>query len=267
MGKKRVEKKRMKERVVIAISGKGGVGKTTVTALMLKTLIEAGEKSILAVDSNPDSNLPDLLGIPFDKTVASVAAKLKEEIGEGSISPTMSKKDLLEYRVFETLKETPKFDLLVMGRGEGEGCYCSVNNLLTAILDTLTKNYDLTLMDTDAGLEHLSRRTDRDVDFMVIVTTPNQASFQTAMRIRELAKEVHIEFKKIFLVGNMFGSQFEALLLQKAKNMDMELAGVIPRDEKIIQYSSEGKPIMDLPEDSPAVSATRNILRHMKFFF
>ncbi|MEM2672589.1 MAG: AAA family ATPase, partial [Candidatus Hadarchaeales archaeon] len=181
---------------MLAVSGKGGVGKSTLSALMIRILSERGKGPLLAVDANPDSNLPHLLGIQVDRTVADLTSELKEEIEEGRLPPTLPKKDLLEYRVIKILKETPSFDLLVMGRGEGEGCYCMVNKLLTDILDTLSSNYRITIIDEDAGLEHLSRRMDRDVDVMLVVTDPSSMGFRTASRIKEVAKEVHLEFKK-----------------------------------------------------------------------
>jgi len=163
-----------KKGLVIALSGKGGVGKTTATALMAKILSESNpEKNILVIDANPDSNLPDLLGIPVKRTVGTVTDDLKKALEKSEIPPTMTKEDILETRIFEILLETPGFDLIVMGRGEGEGCYCAVNAFLAHIIDRIMGNYDLTLMDMEAGLEHLSRRTDRDVDIMITVTDPS----------------------------------------------------------------------------------------------
>jgi CO dehydrogenase maturation factor len=247
--------------MVLAVSGKGGVGKTTLAALMLKILTERGQKSILAIDANPDSNLADLLGIPTTKkTVGNVTDELKKSIEKGEIPPDVVKKDLLEYRIFEILQENPGFDLLVMGRSEGEGCYCMVNKLLADIIDTLSKNYDLTLMDEHAGLEHLSRRTDRDVDVMIIVTDPSSMGFQTARRIKELAKEVHIEFKKIYLVGNKFTPEMKPILEDEASKMGVEYAGNIPYDDNILRYNFTGQPLVKLPPENPALQAVRGIL-------
>jgi CO dehydrogenase maturation factor len=250
-----------KTKSVLAVSGKGGVGKTTLTTLMLKILTGKKQNSILAIDANPDSNLANLLGISTTKkTVGNVTDELRKSIEKGEIPPDVMKKDLLEYRIFEILEETPDFDLLVMGRSEGEGCYCMVNKLLADIIDTLSKNYDLTLMDEHAGLEHLSRRTDRDVDVIIIVTDPSSMGFQTARRIKELAKEVHIGFKKIYLIGNKFTSEMEQMLEDKAKKMGIEYAGNIPHDDDILNYNLAGKPLLELPSDSPALIAAKDIL-------
>lgn len=250
-----------KANLVIAVSGKGGVGKTSITALMIKLLSEdKSKKNILAIDANPDSNLPNVLGISVDKTVGMVTDQLKKSIERAEIPLEMTKEDILESRVFEILKETPSFDILVMGRGEGEGCYCPVNALLTHIIDTLSKNYDLTIMDMEAGLEHLSRRTDRDVDVMFIVTDPSSMGLQTAKRIKELAKEVHIQFKKIYLIANRFKPEMESKIKEDAKKIGVELAGIVPYDENVFNYNIEGKALTSLPNDNPAVASMKKIL-------
>ena len=250
-----------KANLVIAVSGKGGVGKTSITALMIKLLTETPNKrSILAIDANPDSNLPNVLGISVNKTVGMVTDELKKSIERAEIPIGMTKEDILESHVFEILKETPHFDLLVMGRGEGEGCYCPVNALLTRIIDTLSKNYDLTIMDMEAGLEHLSRRTDRDVDIMFIVTDPSSMGLQTAKRIKELAKEVHIQFKKIYLIANRFKPEMESKIMEDAMKIGVELAGTVPYDDNVFNYNMEGKSLTSLSNDSPAVASVKKIL-------
>jgi len=248
---------------VLAISGKGGVGKTTMAALMIKNLTDAKQRSLLVIDANPDSNLSDLLGISVPMTLGMAAMEMKKAIDKGEVPPERTKREILEYRVFDILKETPNFDLLVMGRTEGEGCYCIVNDLLTDIIDSLSKNYDLTLMDMEAGLEHLSRRTDRDVDIMVIVTDPSSMGFQTTRRIKELAEEVHIDFKKIYLIGNRFRPEMESMLKEEASKMGIEFAGMIPDDSDILKYNLSGRPLVELPPQNPALSAAKDILTKM----
>jgi CO dehydrogenase maturation factor len=253
----------VKTNVVIAVSGKGGVGKTTITALMVKLLSATKQRSILVIDANPDSNLPEVLGMSVAKTVGMVTGDLKRAVERSEIPLGMTKEGILESHIFEILKETPSFDLLVMGRGEGEGCYCPVNTLLTRIIDTLSKNYDLTIMDMAAGLEHLSRRTDRDVDIMIIVTDPSLMGLQTAKRIKELAKEVHIDFKKLYLIGNRFTAEMEESLKDEAKKIGIELAGVVPHDDNIFEYNYTGKSLLNLSQGSPALHSLRHILTRM----
>jgi len=252
-----------KKNLVLAVSGKGGVGKTTVTTLIVKVLSESGRRSMLVIDANPDSNLPDVLGISVSKTVGMVANELKKSVERAEIPPEMTKKDILEARVFGVLKETPNFDLLVMGRTEGEGCYCLVNNLLTHIIDTISKNYDLTIMDMEAGLEHLSRRTDRDVDIMIVVTDPSFMGLQTAKRIKELAREVHIQFKKIYLIGNRFAPEMETTLREEAKKIGVEFAGIVPHDDYILKNNLAGQPLLNLSNESPALTAVTDILKQI----
>ncbi len=247
--------------LVIAVSGKGGVGKTTTTALMVKILSESNpERSILVIDANPDSNLADVLGIPAARTVGMVTDDLKKSLEKSEIPPTMTKEDILETRIFEILRETSGFDLLVMGRGEGEGCYCPVNAFLAHIIDRLIKNYDVTLMDMEAGLEHLSRRTDRDVDVMMVVTDPSSMGLLTAKRVKEVAKEVHIDFKKFYLVGNRFKPEMEPMLKNEAQKLGYEYVGIIPTDENVFTYNLTGKPLLNLPADTPAIPAVKQIL-------
>ncbi|UCH58232.1 MAG: P-loop NTPase [Candidatus Bathyarchaeota archaeon] len=241
--------------MVISISGKGGTGKTTLTALLLKWLIQNTEEIPLVVDADPSTNLPDILGVKLPRTVGQASKEMKDRIEARALSPTLSKKDILEADVFQTLVEEERFDLLAMGRTEGEGCYCFVNNVLTRILDTLTGNYSVTLLDMEAGLEHLSRRTDRDLDAMIVVTDPSKMGFETARRIKELTEEVHIDVKDIYLVGNRFPPEMEGLLKETAEELGLELAGAIPVDLNVMTYNMTGKPLLDLPEDSPAYEA------------
>ena len=213
----------MKE--IVVISGKGGTGKTTVTALLLKWLIQNTEKISLVVDADPANNLPDVLGVDLHRTVGQSSKELKDKIEAGTLSPTLSKKDAIEANVFQTLVEEDRFDLLAMGRSEGEGCYCFVNNMLTRILDTLTRNYEVAFLDMEAGLEHLSRRTDRDVDSMIVVTDPSKMGLETARRIKEIVDEVHIDVKHIYLVGNRFTPDLEELLQKTADDIGLEYGG------------------------------------------
>ena len=253
----------MAEKLVISVSGKGGTGKTTVTALLLKWLIQNTEKVALVVDADPATNLPDVLGVELRRTVGQSSKELKDKIEAGTLSPTLSKKEVLEANVFQILVEEDRFDLLAMGRPEGEGCYCFVNNVLTRILDTLTRNYEVALLDMEAGLEHLSRRTDRDVDSMIVVTDPSRMGLETARRIKELVDEVHIDVKNIYLVGNRFTPDLEELLRKSADDIGLEYGGIIPVDENVMAFNLTGKPLLDIPDDSPAYVAVGNLAKKL----
>ncbi len=253
----------MAEKLVVSVSGKGGTGKTTIAALTLKLLIGNTNRNVLVVDADPATNLPDVLGVRVNKTIGMVEGEFRKRLEGGSIPPAVTKKDLLEAWVYGALSEGDRFDLLAMGRSEGEGCYCMVNHLLTQIVDTLSRNYDVTLMDMEAGLEHLSRRTDRDVDVMLIVTDPSKMGLQTAARIRDLAKEVHIGFKRMFLLGNQFQPEMEGELRKQVEGVGLELAGVVPNDPNVAAYNLLGRSLLELPSDSPAVKAVGRIVREI----
>jgi len=246
-------------KIVLSVSGKGGTGKTTFSALMLKWIIENTDDIVLVVDADPATNLPDVLGIQISNTVGQVSKRIQKEIEDSTLSPTVAKKDLLEAWLFQTLVEEDRFDFLAMGRSEGEGCYCYINNILTKILDTLTRNYPVTILDMEAGIEHLSRRTDRDVDAMIVLTDPSRMGFETAKRVKELIKEVHIDVKKTYLVGNRFPDEALDLLAKSAEEIGMELAGSIPYDENIMNYNLTGRPLLEIPRDSLAYKAIGNI--------
>jgi CO dehydrogenase maturation factor len=249
----------MRERIVISVSGKGGVGKTTTTALLTRILIEKTKTNLLVVDADPVLNLPRALGIEVPDTVGSIATKLRKSIDDGAISGSVTKQDVLEGEIFESLIEGDQFDFLAMGRTEGEGCYCFVNRLLTQILDRLSQNYEITLMDMSAGLEHLSRRTNRNVDMLIIVVDASRAAYEAALRIRDLAKEVHIEFKKIVVIGNRFPPGMEEDLRGKLEEEGLELIGMIPSDDELSKANYQGTSLIDLPSNSSGVLAVEAI--------
>lgn len=252
-----------KKGLVVSISGKGGVGKTTVAALLLKALLEENGREILIVDADPATNLPDAIAVPVKKTVGTVSNDLKKQIQSDELPPGVPKSDILEGWIMDILVETPKFDILAMGRTEGEGCYCFVNDLLTKILDTLSKNYDLTIMDMEPGLEHLSRRTDRDVDVMIVVTDVSKMGFETAQRIRDLAKEVHIRIGRLYLVVNRVPSEMMSIVKDQSEKAGLELAGIIPVDTDVLNRSINGESLLEVPEDSPALKAVREITKRV----
>ena len=184
--------------VVIAVTGKGGTGKTAVAALLVKYISEK-VSNVLAVDADPDSNLPDALGVEVEKTLGEVRELF--QVTRDSLGG-VDKESWLEGKVFEVIHEFDGYDLLVMGRPEGEGCYCFVNNLLRGILKKFMRHYDYVIVDCEAGLEHFSRKTIESADYVLFITDTSRKGLKTAKKIKDLVKELNLNFREIFLVGN-----------------------------------------------------------------
>ena len=244
--------------MIIAVSGKGGTGKTVVSSLLVKILSGKGF-DILAVDADPDANFSDALGVRAEKTIGSVRENILKN--RDKLPPTQSWRSKLEYDVMEATVETDKFDVLVMGRPEGQGCYCPVNHVLREIIDTIAKNYDYVIIDAEAGLEHLSRRTTQDVDIMLVVTDPSKRGITTAQRIKELSEHLEINFKGLFLVANRTSPENEEKIREYAKEIGLEVLGFIPEDENVSKYDFEGRPLMQL--NSKALSAVEKIVEKL----
>ncbi len=245
---------------VIAITGKGGTGKTAVAGMLVKCLSQSN-KTLLAIDADPDSNLPDVLGVKVDKTIGDMREFMLEE--RDRMPPDMNKERVLESKVYEVLTEMPRYDLLVMGRPEGSGCYCFANNLLRGIMDRILKNYDLTIIDTAAGLEHLSRRIIRDVDELLVVTDGSRRGLQTAERIRELAVSLKLNIKKMHVIANKVTHENRGRIEEYARELKMDIVGVVPFDETLARFDLEGRPLSELPPDSEALKAVGEIAKRM----
>jgi len=244
--------------VIIAVSGKGGTGKTMFSASLIRILASTGA-DVLAIDADPDSNLPEALGVSVDRTVGDVREQLKRDTAEGRIPPSANKWDMLDYRVMESIVETEDFDVLVMGRPEGSGCYCAVNTMLRKIIENIASNYDYIVIDTEAGLEHLSRRTTQNVDVMIVVTDPSKRGVLTARRILELSEQLEIRFREIFLVLNRVRDEDLERLKEGVEREGIEVIGVIPEDPLVSEYDMEGKPLYELPEDSASFRAIKKV--------
>ena len=249
---------------VIAVAGKGGTGKTAIAALLIRELLKSDGNEgicILAVDADADSNLPDALGISYEKTVGDIREALLEEKQQDI---TLDIRSQFEGKIAEIVAEEDRYDLLVMGRPEGPGCYCSVNHLIRMIVDTLTKNYDYTIIDCEAGLEHLSRRTTRDVDLMLVVLDTTQKSMKTALRLKAIAEEIDADVKKLLIIANKIPEGSDEMIVEEAKKQGLEIAYIIPFDPLIPEYDAKGIPITNLPDDSPAVTAVRRIAARIR---
>uniref|UniRef100_A0A832CWG6 ATP-binding protein n=1 Tax=Ignisphaera aggregans TaxID=334771 RepID=A0A832CWG6_9CREN len=254
----------MRRPFIASISGKGGTGKTTLTALLLKVLIDNSiEDTILVVDADPATNLPEVLGVNINKTIGDIVEEFRKK--NNNISDLgFEKSSLLQYWILrDSLTETPHFDLIAMGRGEGEGCYCYVNSILTRILVELMKNYSVVLMDMEAGLEHLSRRVDRYVNTLIVVVDPSIMSIKTAERIITIAREVNIKPEKLFLVGNRMSENMVNEVVRYAHQLGYEYAGTIPNDDTIYMYNLGGKSLLIIPQNTKAIQATRIIAKNI----
>lgn len=241
--------------LTVAISGKGGVGKTGLAGMLIKCLSRYG--SVLAIDADADSNLPNALGVEGAKSVGEV----REEIVYASSrsADAQDKTQAFERELHELIVEGDEFDLLVMGRSEGEGCYCAINTVLRRVIDYKANSYDFTVIDCEAGLEHLSRRTTRDVDVMIVVSDATVKGILTAKRVRELSRELCVDFGRLMVVANKVTPEMRQRIDEMAKENDLEIAAYIPYDQVIAEYDSLGTPITELPEDSPAVMAASEV--------
>jgi len=234
----------------IAISGKGGTGKTTIAALLIRAIWKKTGEPVLAIDADPNSNLNELLGVEAKKTVGDIREQLLREKDKLPLEQT--KEDYLNYMIQSSLVESEGFDLLAMGRPEGPGCYCYVNTLLRKIVDSLSKNYPYCVMDAEAGLEHFSRRTTRDVDVLLITTDPSSRGIMTAKRIVELVKELNTKFGKIYVVANRVTPEVDENIRNQITSLGLECLGTVSEDPLIQQFDLNAKPLTELPESSPA---------------
>ena len=234
----------------IAISGKGGTGKTTIAALLIQTIWKRTGRPVLAVDADPNSNLNELLGVETTKTVGEIREQLLKEKDKLPLEQT--KEEYLNYMIQSSLVESEGFDLLVMGRPEGPGCYCYLNTLLRKIVDSLSKNYPYCVVDAEAGLEHFSRRTTRDIDVLLITTDPSSRGIVTAKRIFDLVKDLNTKFGKIYVVANRVTPNVAENVGNQIASLDLECLGTVPEDPLIQQFDLDAKPLAELPESSPA---------------
>jgi CO dehydrogenase maturation factor len=230
---------------VIAIAGKGGTGKTTVAALLVRALKEEKKGSILAIDADPNSNLGEALGIEVKKSIGSILDEISEN--PESVPGGMSKDRFIDYQVQMAIQEADGFDLLTMGKPEGPGCYCYVNNVLRNIMVKLITDYDYIIIDNEAGLEHLSRRTTRAADVLLTISDATPVGLRAAKRIRDLVRELKIKTQRNLLLVNRSAADIEK---KKLREIDLEYIGYIPVDEEIAKISLNGNSLFKLKDDA-----------------
>ena len=233
----------------IAIAGKGGTGKTTVSALLVQWLAQYG--TVLAVDADPSANLHLVLGLPLESTVGDIREGMLAEVKRGTFQAGLSKQDYLEWKVTEALVEGERLDLLAMGRPEGPGCYCAANNMLRSYLDRLQTQYDYVVMDNEAGMEHLSRQTTRDVDLLLLVSDPTIRGITTAARMQELIHELRTVVGRVVLVVNRANGTLPAAVQEAIAAGGLDLLATLPDHSAIREYDAQGRPLVQLPPDDP----------------
>ncbi len=239
----------------IALAGKGGCGKTTLSGMLVRYLVSHSKTPVLAVDADCNANLNEVLGLEVKDTLGNA----REDMKKGDVPSGMTKDIFMEMKLEEAVAEAQGFDLIVMGQPEGAGCYCAANTLLTNFLERLQDNYPFIVMDNEAGMEHISRLTTKNVDVLLIVSDPSRRGLQAAVRINELAKCLNIGVGKSYVVINMAKEDPSQPAIQMIEEARLELIGTVPDDDLIYEYDFEGLPTFEIPEDSKSVKAAFDI--------
>ena len=255
--------------ITLALAGKGGVGKTTVAGMIIKNLAQNQSGNILAIDADPSSNLNMVLGLDLEWTVGDIREDMLEKVKKslteggaamGSMPGGQTKRDYLDYHVRSSLAEGGKFDLIAMGRGEGTGCYCAVNHNLREVIDGMSRHYSYVVIDNEAGMEHLSRRTTRDVQHLLIVSDPTQRGLVAAQRIAEMSRELDIKIEHAHLVLNRLPDGIPPEIKEFIDKAGVPLLGTIPTNDELTSFEYTGRPLVELENSSPVYQAVSNLL-------
>ncbi len=239
----------------IALAGKGGTGKTTLAGMLIKYLKARGKTPVLAVDADANANLNEVLGLTVNETLGDA----REDMKKGKVPDGMTKDVFISMRMEEAIAEAEGYDLLVMGQPEGSGCYCAANSLLSGFLEKLTDNYPYIVMDNEAGMEHISRLTTKNVDLLLIVADTSRRGLQAGIRIDKLAKDLNIGVKKSVLVINQAKNGVSEAAARIIEEAGITLAGTVPEDESIYEYDLQGRPTVEIPEETGAMKAAFEI--------
>jgi CO dehydrogenase maturation factor len=242
----------------IAVAGKGGSGKTSISALIVRYLIKNGKGPILAVDADPNANFGESLGVSVKETVGLMLDKFQKD--KIDIPSGMTKEAYLEFKLNSILVESKYFDLMTMGRGEGQDCYCYPNVILRKFIDRLSSNYSFMVMDNEAGMEHLSRGTTQDIDELLIVSNHSIKGVRTLARIKQLVAELKLRVKHESIVISMAPGQMDTLILKEMEKLGLKLDAIVPEDELIYQHDLKNKSLLDLPDDSLSAKAIERLM-------
>jgi CO dehydrogenase maturation factor len=255
--------------ITIALAGKGGVGKTTITGMIIKYLVQKQPGAVLAIDADPSSNLNMVLGLDLEWTIAEIREDMLDQVKDsllaggaamGTLEGGMTKRDYLDYQVRTSLAEGNQFDLIAMGRGEGQGCYCAVNHNLRQVIDSLSRSYKYVVVDNEAGMEHLSRRTTRDVQHLLVITDPTLRGIVAAQRIADFRKELDINIENTYLIVNRLSGDLPAGLKEHIASLDFPLLGTVPSDQELVEFEFSGKPLVQLGDNSPVYQAVAGMM-------
>ncbi len=238
----------------IALAGKGGTGKTTLAGFLVRYLVTRGKTPVLAVDADANSNLNEVLGLEVDLTLGEAREEMKRGVATG-----MTKDVFMEMKIQEAVVESDGFDLIVMGRPEGPGCYCAANTLLTQCLDKLVKNYRYVVIDNEAGMEHISRLTTNNIDTMLVVSDPTRRGLQAASRILSLAEELNLKVGDKYVIVNLARDGQVEEIKRAAEEMGLQIAGFVPEDPQVRELDLSGKPTSRVPDDNRALVAAFEI--------
>ena len=251
---------------IIAVAGKGGVGKTTLTGLLIQFLCESGKKPVLAVDADANANLNEVLGVGIECTLG----ELREEIERAGVDSRyqipvgMTKQAYLEARLADAITEEDDYDLMVMGRTQGQGCYCFVNGLVQTQIQKLQSNYPYVVVDNEVGMEHISRGLIPTMEIAILVSDCSRRGVQAAGRIAALMKELNFKPKTVGLIVNRAPEgKLDAGTMEEVEKQGLTLLGVVPQDQDVYQYDCDGKPIVRLPKDSPVRRALHDIVQKL----
>ena len=245
----------------IAVAGKGGTGKTSITSLVIRYLLRNGSGPILAIDADANANLGESLGLIVERTVGSVLDTFQKDKIE--IPSGMSKQTYLNYKLNEIIVESKGLDLVTMGRGEGPDCYCAPNLVLKNFADSLAENYTYTVMDNEAGMEHLSRRTTQNIDALLIISDHSVKGVRTVARIRDLVSELKLVVKKQLVIINFVPTRLDPFITEELDRLGIDPVITIPQDKEIYEYDLKLKPLLGLPDTSKAVKAVNDLMANL----